>query len=432
MKDIQFKFDQSTLPVGQPAVRHLIATLMAPDPVATTEAPQPLDLGIVLDVSTSMRGAPLEAAKRAAMGVVKSLKPHDRLTVVAFEDDVHVICETVLMDAMGQSQATEMIAGLPIGGCTNLSGGWLAAGSLVAAEAALNPGRRSHLVLLSDGAANRGIVDPTVLSEEAAGLLNSGVPTTCVGIGDHYCTDQLEAIADHGGGRLHDAETPEEIVEVLMGELGDLSELTAERVTLGVKLPVGVTAVDLAGGPTRREGSTLICQVGSMRAGVERKVVLRVEVEASVPDENLEFAVQLRWMAPGDAGLQRVKHTVRLERTDAPTKPAAMEDANAVAKAWEAGLVRQVTVLNRRHAYDEIAALQEVVMPELFSYVEQHPYLARVRKRILSLFRRAMRPIAERSRKEMKMLSMKGARAERDHRQLDRGEWHDHMDDSSM
>ena len=45
---------------------------------------------------------------------------------------------------------------------------------------------------------------------------------------------------------------------------------------------------------------------------------------------------------------------------------------------------------------------------------------------------RAMRPIAERSRKEMKILSMKGARAERDHRQLDRGEWHDHMDDSSM
>ncbi len=432
MKDIQFKFDQSTLPVGQPAVRHLIATLMAPDPVATTEAPQPLDLGIVLDVSTSMRGAPLEAAKRAAIGVVKSLKPHDRLTLVAFEDDVHVICETVAMDATGQSQATEMIAGLPIGGCTNLSGGWLAAGSLVAAEAALNPARRSHLVLLSDGAANRGIVDPTILSEEAAGLLNSGVPTTCVGIGDHYCTDQLEAIADHGGGRLHDAETPEEIVQVLMGELGDLSELTAERVTLGVKLPVGVTAVDLAGGPTSREGSTLICQMGSMRAGVERKVVLRVEVEASVPDENLELAVQLRWTAAGDAGRQRVKQTVRLERSEVPAGPALDGDALAVGEAWQAGLVRRVTSLNREHDYHEIGALHEREMPRLRGYAEQHPVMAKVLDQVNRLFRRAMRPIAERSRKEMYMISKKQFRAERDHRVHDRGEWHDHMDESSM
>jgi hypothetical protein len=58
--------------------------------------------------------------------------------------------------------------------------------------------------------------------------------------------------------------------------------------------------------------------------------------------------------------------------------------------------------------------------------------MAKVLDQVNRLFRRAMRPIAERSRKEMFLLSKKQARAERDHRVHDRGEWHDHMDESAM
>ena len=60
-----------------------------------------------------------------------------------------------------------------------------------------------RLLILTDGQANDGLVDPQELSEVAANLRMRGISTSAVGIGQDYSTHQIEPIADQGGGMLH-------------------------------------------------------------------------------------------------------------------------------------------------------------------------------------------------------------------------------------
>ena len=428
MKDIRLELDQHTVSDGRRTVRHLIATLKAPARPKDDAVPPPLDLGLVIDVSGSMSGPPLEAAKQAAAGVVERLGPDDRLTLVAFEDNVHILFEALTLDPAGRGQAIERILSLGTGGCTNLAGGWSAAGTLLAAEAALTPGRRRHVIVLSDGMANLGLTDPSMLGKEASALLECGVPTSCVGIGDHYSTDQLDALAEHGGGRLHDAETPQEIVEVLLGELGELAAVTAERVSLSLDLPEGVTAVDLAGGPARQRGRTLVCRLGSLRSGAERQLVLRLELEANATrGEPMEFGWEVSWSTPGGRDSHRERGLVKLVPCAGPHAPVSEIHAAVVVEKWVAGLVRRVTSLNRHEGYQEIQDLQRRELPALEAYAQPHPSLAHAVSRVRHLFTQALRPIAERSRKEMYLLSKKLQLREADHRKVHRGAWFDQM-----
>ena len=88
--------------------------------------------------------------------------------------------------------------------------------------------KSGHVVLLSDGHANEGIVDPSSLRSHADEMASRGVTTSAVGVGNGYSPLQLEALSEGGLGRLHDAGTPDEMIETILGELGevDATELT--------------------------------------------------------------------------------------------------------------------------------------------------------------------------------------------------------------
>ena len=51
----------------------------------------PLNLCLVLDRSGSMSEKPLEMVKEAAIGIIKKLKPEDRISIVAFDHRAKVI-----------------------------------------------------------------------------------------------------------------------------------------------------------------------------------------------------------------------------------------------------------------------------------------------------------------------------------------------------
>src|SRR6476620_599816 len=126
----------------------------------TSEAPvrrAPINIALVLDRSGSMGGPPLEAAKEAAARFASFLGDQDRLTVLAFDDTVHTVYGPA---AGGTTGAAEAIARVQAGGMTNLSGGWLTGFKLVGQGTVEGTNR---VVLLTDGQANVGIVEPEKL-----------------------------------------------------------------------------------------------------------------------------------------------------------------------------------------------------------------------------------------------------------------------------
>jgi len=53
---------------------------------------------------------------------------------------------------------------------------------------------RDRVLLLTDGQANHGIVDPTMLIKHAAELTEDGIATTTLGYGDDFNEDLLTAL----------------------------------------------------------------------------------------------------------------------------------------------------------------------------------------------------------------------------------------------
>jgi Ca-activated chloride channel homolog len=389
-------------------------TINAPE-VEQTERRErePLNLAIAMDTSGSMGGESLEYAKRAAAGVVESLGKEDNLTLVSFGSDVHVHLDRLPMESANKSEALASINQLFVAGMTNLSGGWLAAGAILSSQEAVTEDKHGQIILLSDGHANQGLVDPDHLATEAQQLLKRGVYTSCVGVGDGYSSVQLDAIADYGGGSVHDAELPQEIVEVVSGELGGLSEITMRATSLEVTLPYGVTAEDLSGGATTQTGNKLTCHLGAIRGGAERSLVIRLNLSQPATQEG-SHSIQGRVLwSPALSDKQGAEEfSVKLKRSKSEPSAAKKEDVAKVVSAWQAGLTRRSTEMNREQRFSQIGGLLETELSWADAYTQGHPALRKALMRMRNLLERAMSPMHERSRKNMHMMMKKGIRAE--------------------
>ena len=88
----------------------------------------------------------------------------------------------------------------------------------------------NHVILLSDGPANRGILDPEILSNYASEMRDRGLYCSTVGIGDNYSMTQLQALAEAGGVRMHDAEHAHEIAEVVLAELWEVRKTHPQNI----------------------------------------------------------------------------------------------------------------------------------------------------------------------------------------------------------
>lgn len=190
----------------------------------------PINLALVLDRSGSMDGAPLAAAKEAATRFAGHLAGGDRLTVLAFDETV----DTVYGPAPGGDPSVEAaIAEIRSAGSTNLSGGWLLARRLVQYGKVEGVNR---VVLLTDGQANVGLVEPAQLLGLAQGGAERGVSTTCVGFGEHFNEDLLEAMARAGRGNYWYVEQHDQMAEIFSGEIEGLVALAAQNVEIEVRL----------------------------------------------------------------------------------------------------------------------------------------------------------------------------------------------------
>lgn len=291
---VKIGFDRQLISTKGNSVRYLVVEVAAPaeEPGHKVERQQ-LNLGIVIDASGSMSGERLTAAKQAARGVVDSLCQKDALSLIAFDSVSKRLLGACPMDPAGRSHAQRLIAGLRSGSNTNLAAGWLDGAELVAEEMERTNGRVNRVLLLSDGHANEGVVDPRELSSVAAGLRERGVLTSTVGIGDDYSTDQIKAIAEYGGGLMHDAETPEEIVDVVMGEFGEILHTFAEDTKLLVEHDPQVKVEVLGEFPFEQSKGRTTCNFGSLAFGRCRTVVLKTTCPPGAIGKRLGFKVVL-------------------------------------------------------------------------------------------------------------------------------------------
>ena len=205
------------------------------------EGGKPLNIVLLLDNSGSMERADrVRIIQESLRALAAQLKPQDKLSVVTFARTARLWA-----DGVTGAQAAEIakqIGTLTPEGGTNLEEAMdLAYRTALRhyAAAAVN-----RVVLLTDGAANLGNVEPKTLKAKVEGFRKQGVALDCFGIGwDGFNDDLLEQLSRNGDGRYGFVNTPEEAATEFVGQLAGALHVAASDVKVQVEFnPKRVTA----------------------------------------------------------------------------------------------------------------------------------------------------------------------------------------------
>jgi tight adherence protein B len=191
--------------------------LVGVDPLGQTQ--EPVGIVLVIDVSGSMEGAPIEAAKAAATNFVSQKRPGDFIALVTFGDTVQTVSGfTTNIEAL-----TARIAELDAAGETAFNDGVIQGISLF--EQSNASALRRNIIVLTDGA---DTVSTSTIDDVLAAINNPGNPVRVFGVAlesPEFQPAIVQQIADAGEGLFLSTSDPAELAALygqIQREIGNL------------------------------------------------------------------------------------------------------------------------------------------------------------------------------------------------------------------
>ncbi|MSU57007.1 MAG: DUF3520 domain-containing protein [Pedosphaera sp.] len=208
---------------------------------AGRQAGRALNIVLLLDNSGSMERADRVQIIRGALRVLASqLQPQDKLSVITFARTPRLFADGISGDKAGE--VAEQVSGLTPQGGTNLEDAMNLAYQTAARHYLANGINR--VVLLTDGAANLGNVEPESLKQKVEAQRKQGIALDCFGIGwEGFNDDLLEVLSRNGDGRYGFINSPEEAATDFAGQLAGALKVAASDVKVQVEFnPKRVTS----------------------------------------------------------------------------------------------------------------------------------------------------------------------------------------------
>jgi Ca-activated chloride channel family protein len=228
----------SLLCLGESQVLYVLVEVSGADEVECQRLP--LNLCLVLDRSTSMKGARLQQVKVAARYIVDQMGPMDTLSLVIFSDWAELILPG--RHGVDKAAARTAINGIHSGGGTELLQG-LAMG-LKEVERWQNEGVQSHLILLTDGQ-TYGDDESCLDMAQAAGAQN--VSLTLMGVGSDWNDSLLDEMArlSRGSSTSVYIDSTAKISKVFHDQITSLGSIFAHSLVVSIHLAEGVLAKEV-------------------------------------------------------------------------------------------------------------------------------------------------------------------------------------------
>jgi Ca-activated chloride channel family protein len=215
---------------------------------AMTNEDRPLlNITLVLDESGSMAGAPMEMQRESCRAIAASLKEGDILSAVGWDVKNALKLGGYVVQGPNDPQVLDVCNGLTPGGGTNLAGGLTAGYELAAAS--YDSGRINRIVLISDGGANTGVTDETLIAEQAGGNNQDGIYMVGVGVGTATSYNDLlmDTVTDLGKGASVFIPNEEEAWKIFGDQFVNTLAVTARDVQVELELPPGFEIVKFSG-----------------------------------------------------------------------------------------------------------------------------------------------------------------------------------------
>jgi len=199
-----------------------------------------LNLVLLLDNSGSMERADRVQIIREALQVLAGqLQPQDKISVITFARTPRLWVDGASGDKAGE--VAEQVSDLIPQGGTNLE-----EAMNLAYQTALRhyvAGGINRVVVLTDGAANLGNVEPESLKQKVESHRKQGIALDCFGVGwEGFNDDLLEVLSRNGDGRYGFINSPEEAATEFAGQLAGALQVAASDVKVQVEFnPARVT-----------------------------------------------------------------------------------------------------------------------------------------------------------------------------------------------
>jgi len=261
------------------------------------QAPKDVDrtsshLILLLDISTSMEEQnKLENVKRCCHLILDFLTADDYLTLITFGDNSDILLNRVTVDSAKKEHIRSVISNLSVDGCTNLSAGILNIKKVLKKE------EKAGVLLLTDGMANRGIVDTAKLQEIVQGVCTDSVGIHCVGYGTNHNAELLRSLAEQNHGSYNIVNSIEDTAVAFGDTLGGLMSCFAQNVT--VTLPPEAV---IHGPYVMKHGKI---SIGDVNAGTQPILLFdlpvtalaTVSIQGTIVKELTEFRQEAIWQS---------------------------------------------------------------------------------------------------------------------------------------
>ncbi len=269
------------------------------------QQPRPLSLAIVIDCSGSMRGDSMEQAKQALDGILESLQPQDRVTLIAFGNATKALSGHLLpCNKTTLTQACQFAKALDAD-----MGGTEIGKALREAYTALGCTETGDLFLVTDGEVSnwKAVVDEAT---------KSGHRIFTVGVGSAVSEAFVRGLAAGTGGECELVSPREGMVDRVVHHFERMRAPRARRVA--VRWPDGASNISPSRIGAIFDGDTVVACASFDRPQAGGSAVLEVETdEGEIVSQELALPAAPPASSPdGLTTVARVAAAARLKEAD--------------------------------------------------------------------------------------------------------------------
>ncbi len=252
----------------------------------------PVNVALVLDRSGSMKGDKIVNARKAADFVIDNLNKRDNLSIVCYDEVVDVLSPSSPVTDKDRLKA--LVNNITDRGSTNLGGGLMAGYSQVKHN--FQKDAVNRVLLLTDGLANIGITDSSILKRLAKTTnLDSSVSLSTFGVGADYNEDLLTDMARNGSGNYYFIESGDKIPSIFAQEIKGLSAVVAHNAKITVKFPSKYFTPSKAfGKPYTVNGDEMTIDLKDVISEEQKSILVKFDVVQGIK-ESVEFTSTLSY-----------------------------------------------------------------------------------------------------------------------------------------
>lgn len=231
----------------------------------------PANLSLVVDVSGSMSGGPLQKSKEAMKELVKQLRPSDHVSLVLFGSGVTIPYKSQKIG--DKKELLKQIDAISTNGSTNVHLGMLTGYEQVASTFLNNGSNR--VIVFTDAMANTGLVDPTQILANTKVYIKD-IDLTFIGIGVAFNQDFARQIKTKLRGHMHFVEDTREITKLFKEEVEQfLTVPHGKQVKLTIEIPEELTLSKFYGYNPIVHGKKLELELDDLQGGLTQIFMLK-------------------------------------------------------------------------------------------------------------------------------------------------------------